>query len=118
MRIQPEDVAVSPDPGDEGLRGGTRRLGAAGPRVLAALGAAEISTSWARSICDWNDRLPEACREEADEILLGAARQGLDLWDLTRLAGEMFEQSRPEDHWRCWSRSRTALRIPAGTLSL
>ena len=42
MRIQPEDVAVSPDPGDEGLRGGTRRLGRGGPRraprVLAALG--------------------------------------------------------------------------------
>ena len=97
---------------------GWARRAAAHPRLLAALGAAEISTSWARSICDWNDRLPEACREEADEILLGAARQGLDLWDLTRLAGEMFEQSRPEDHWRCWSRSRTALRIPAGTLSL
>ena len=76
---------------------GWARRAAAHPRVLAALGAAEISTSWARSICDWSGRLPEACREEADGILLGAARQGLDLWDLTRLAGEMFEKSRPKD---------------------
>ena len=76
---------------------GWARRAAAHPRVLAALGAAEISVSWARSICDWNDRLPEACREEADGILLGAARRGLDLWDLARLAGEMFEKSRPKD---------------------
>ena len=76
---------------------GWARRAAAHPLVIAALGAAEVSTSWARSICGWSDKLPEACREEADEILLGAARQGLDLWDLTRLAGEMFEKSRPKD---------------------
>jgi Domain of unknown function (DUF222) len=76
---------------------GWARRAAAHPRVLAALVAAEVSVSWARSICDWSDRLPEACREEADGILLGAARKGLDLWDLTRLAGEMFEKSRPKD---------------------
>ena len=70
---------------------GWARRAAAHPRVIAALGAAEISASWARSICDWSGKLPEACREEADGILLGAARKGLDLWDLTRLAGEMFE---------------------------
>ena len=74
---------------------GWARRAAAHPRVIAALGAAEISVSWARSICDWNDRLPEGCRAEADGILLGAARRGLDLWDLARLAGEMFEKSRP-----------------------
>ena len=76
---------------------GWARRAAAHPRVLAAMGAAEITVSWARSICDWSDKLPEACREEADGILLGAAGKGLDLWDLTRLAGEMFEKSRPED---------------------
>ncbi len=76
---------------------GWARRAAAHPRVVAALGAAEVSTSWARSICEWSGRLPGACREEADKILLGAARQGLDLWDLTRLAGEMFEKSRPQD---------------------
>ena len=68
---------------------GWARRAAAHPRVLAALGAAQISVSWARSICDWNDRLPGECRDKADEILLGAAGRGVDLWDLTRLAGEM-----------------------------
>ena len=76
---------------------GWARRAAAHPRVVAALGAAEVSVSWARSICDWSDKLPEACREEADGILLGAAGKGMDLWDLTRLAGEMFEKSRPTD---------------------
>ena len=76
---------------------GWARRAAAHPRVLAALGAAQISVSWARSICDWNDRLPGECRDKADEILLGAAGRGVDLWDLTRLAGEMYEKSRPKD---------------------
>ena len=55
---------------------GWARRAAAHPRVIAALGAAQVSASWARSICDWTDRLPEECREEADEILLGAAGRG------------------------------------------
>ena len=76
---------------------GWARRAAAHPQVVAALGATEISVSWARSICDWSDKLPEACREKADGILLGAARKGMDLWDLTKLAGEMFEKSRPKD---------------------
>ena len=59
---------------------GWARRAAAHPRVLAALGAAQISVSWARSICDWNDRLPGECRDKADEILLGAAGRGVDLW--------------------------------------
>ena len=61
------------------------------------MGAARISVSWARSICDWSDKLPQGCRERADEILLGAARGGVDLWDLAKLAGEMYEKSRPKD---------------------
>ena len=65
---------------------------AAHPRVAAALGAAQVSVSWARIICDWTDRLPEECREDADEILLGAARTGLDLRDLAALAAEMYEK--------------------------
>ena len=46
---------------------------AAHPRVIAALGAAEISVSWARSICDWNDRLPERGREALEMAVIGTA---------------------------------------------
>ena len=52
--------------------------------------------SWARVICQWTDKLPEACQEEADRILLPAARSGLDLREITALAAEMFEKSRPQ----------------------
>src|SRR5271163_23149 len=75
--------------------GWSRRPGAH-PRVAAALAAAEVSVSWARVICGWTDKLPEGCREEADRILLGAALSGLDLRDITALAAEMYEKSRPE----------------------
>ncbi len=76
---------------------GWARRAAAHPLVAAALAAGEISVSWARTICDWSGKLPADSREEADEILLGAARSGLDLRDLTALAAEMYERSRPPD---------------------
>ena len=38
-------------------------------------------------ICAWTDKLPEECREDADEILLAAARAGMGLRDLAGLAG-------------------------------
>ncbi len=75
--------------------GWARRAGAH-PRVAAALTAAQVSVSWARVICGWTDKLPEGCREEADQILLAAARSGLDLRDITALAAEMYEKSRPQ----------------------
>ena len=75
--------------------GWARRAGAH-PRVAAALTAAQVSASWARVICGWTDKLPEGCREEADQILLAAARSGLDLRDVTALAAEMYEKSRPQ----------------------
>ena len=71
-------------------RAGAHRL------VTAALAAAEVSASWARVICGWTDKLPEGCREEADRILLAAARSGLDLRDIAALAAEMVEKSRPQ----------------------
>jgi hypothetical protein len=84
-----------------------RRL-SAHPAVGQALAAGELSRSWAREICRWTDRLPEAQRGDADEILAGAARGGADLADLAGLAREMYERSyrdgnRPErgfgDRW-------------------
>ena len=64
--------------------------------VIAALAVAEVSVSWARIICGWTDKLPEGCREEADRILLGAARSGLDLRDITALAAKIDRKSRPQ----------------------
>jgi hypothetical protein len=71
------------------------RRGYGHPRVLAALAAALISASFARTICAWTDKIPEDCRDKADKILIDAARSGLDLRTLTALAGEMYEKSRP-----------------------
>ncbi len=76
---------------------GWARRAAAHPRVAAALAEGEISVSWARTICDWTGKLPADSREEADRILLGAARSGLDQRDLTALGAEMWERSRPPD---------------------
>jgi len=71
-------------------RAGTHRL------VLAAMAARQISESYGRAICGWTDRLPEGCREAAEEILLAAAAAGMGLRDLAGLAGEMYERSRPD----------------------
>ena len=49
-----------------------RRL-AAHPAVADALGAGDISLSWARQLCAWTDLLPAECRADADAILLAAA---------------------------------------------
>jgi hypothetical protein len=51
-----------------------------------------LSPSWARHLCDWADRLPEAQRGDAEEILAGAARGGADLAGLAGLAREMYER--------------------------
>jgi hypothetical protein len=74
-----------------GAIGWVRRL-AAHPVVEQALTAGELSPSWARQICDWTDRLPQAQRGDADQILAGAARGGADLAALSGLAQEMYER--------------------------
>ena len=76
--------------------GWMRRL-AVHPRVLAALGAARVTSSFARLICDWSDLLPAGLRDEADEILLAAAAGGATQADLGMLAREMLERSAPPD---------------------
>ena len=70
------------------------RRAAAHPEVAAALASGEMSESFARTICTWTDKLPEDCREDADEILLTAARAGMDLPDMAGLAGEIYARSR------------------------
>ncbi len=72
------------------------RRAAAHPQVLAALAAAELSESFARTICSWTDKLPEDCRLAADAILLTAVRAGMDLRELAGLAEEIYERSRSD----------------------
>ena len=72
------------------------RRATAHPQVAAALATGEMSESFARTICQWTDKLPEDCRPAADEILTGAARSGMDLRDLAGLAGEIYARS-PHD---------------------
>ena len=70
-----------------------RRL-AAHPLIAAALAARQLSSSWARALCQWTDQLPEERRADADAILLAAARGGAGLADLGALAQQMIERSR------------------------
>ena len=72
-----------------GAMGWMRRL-AAHPLVCGALADGQISASWARAICDWTTKVPTAARDDADSILLAAARSGTDLTDL----GDLAEQIR------------------------
>ena len=49
------------------------------PRVLAALGAGQVSESVGRVICLWTDKLPQEYRDAGDEQLLAAFAGGLGL---------------------------------------
>src|SRR5579859_6612525 len=73
------------------------RRAAAHPEVAAALAAGQISESLARTLSTWTDKLPGDSREAADEILLAAAGQGLDLRGLAELAAEMLAKAQPQD---------------------
>ena len=73
------------------------RRAAAHPEVAAVLAAGEMSESYARTICTWTGKLPEDSREDADEILLTAAGNGMGLPDLAGLAGEIYARSLPEN---------------------
>src|ERR1051326_8274185 len=58
-----------------GAVGWAKRL-AAHPVIDRALAAGQLSCSWAKHLCAWTDRLPEAARDDADQILAGAAAGG------------------------------------------
>jgi hypothetical protein len=64
------------------------------PKVIAALAAGKVPASAGRLICLGSDKLPEEVRDDADEVLLGAAEGGLGLEDLAGLAGQMRERAR------------------------
>ena len=66
------------------------------PRIMAALADGEMSESYARTLCLWTGKLPEQCRDTADEILSGAARKGMDLRDLAALAAEIQSRAHPD----------------------
>ena len=68
------------------------------PQVLAALAEGTVvSESMARVICGWTDKLPQACRPDADEILLVAAQAGGHQEDIAALAAEIYARSLPDD---------------------
>jgi hypothetical protein len=73
-----------------------RRL-AVHPRVLAALGAGQVTASFAWLICDASDLLVPELRDDAGEILLAAAAGGATEADLVMLAQEMLDRSAPPD---------------------
>jgi len=64
--------------------------------VIATLAEGTVSAPIARLICEWTDKLPQASRGAADEILLGAAREGLGRADLAVLAAEIYARSLPD----------------------
>src|SRR3984885_12599293 len=73
-----------------------RRL-CAHPLVRGALADGKISTSWARQICAWTDKVPAQVRDDADSVLLAAARGGMDLEDIGGLAEEIQRQTARPD---------------------
>jgi hypothetical protein len=73
-----------------------RRL-SAHPLVRGALTDAKISTSWARQICAWTDKVPAEVRDDADSVLLAAARGGMDLADIGGLAEQIRRHTAQPD---------------------
>jgi uncharacterized protein DUF222/HNH endonuclease len=78
-----------------GAVGWAKRL-AAHPVIDRALAAGQLSCSWAKHMCAWTDRLPEAARDDADQILAEvAAGSAMGLRELAGLAEEMYQRTRP-----------------------
>ena len=74
-----------------------RRADRHGPVVAAMAEDGWLSEPWARTICQWTDKLPEECRDPADEILLAAARAGVGLAGLAEIFAEILARAVPAD---------------------
>jgi hypothetical protein len=61
------------------------------------MAAGEMSESFARTVCTWTDRLRAESRDDADAVLVAAARTGADLALLAELAAEIYSRSLPPD---------------------
>jgi hypothetical protein len=67
------------------------------PLVRGALADGEISSSWAKQVCKWTDKVPAENRDDADSVLLAAARGGFDLADIGGLAEEIRRHTAQPD---------------------
>jgi hypothetical protein len=66
------------------------------PVIMAALAEMDvISESWARQVVTWSNKLPEEFRPQCDEILIGAARDGIDEAGLAKIAAELLARLAP-----------------------
>jgi hypothetical protein len=65
------------------------------PRILATMATGDVTEPYARTLCQWTDKLPEDCRDAADAILAAAAVKGMDLRDLAALAAEIQSRACP-----------------------
>src|SRR2546429_324329 len=61
------------------------------------MAAGQMSESYARTVCIWTDKLRPECRDDADAVLVAAARTGGDLGLLAELAAEIYSRSLPPD---------------------
>src|SRR6266566_4080918 len=67
------------------------------PVIAGALAEGVLSVSWARRLREWTARLPGGHAQDADEILVSAARRGADLPTLAQLAAEIYRRVCPPD---------------------
>ncbi|HEX6521628.1 MAG TPA: DUF222 domain-containing protein [Streptosporangiaceae bacterium] len=61
-------------------------------------GAPVMSRSCARKLCTLTSKIPEPHRQDADKILVTAARAGATLSELVFLAAEILARTAPPDH--------------------
>ena len=99
--LQPAGVAGQPDQDHQGRRGRLHRVGPPGRRA-----SRRSRRCWRPGRCrsptrgrsaPGPDKLPEDSRQDADEILLTAAGNGMGLRDLAGLAGEIYARSLPAE---------------------